>query len=345
MLVEFLQVNRTEVFESSDRKTKLFAPLGLMSDQLNEFLHAFYEQLITLLGEPFSVAPPVAMLKTAVAYGKEFLKLEYPLSHIIHSYGSMCQVITEMSINKNLTFSSKEFDVLNNCFDMAMASAVSGYQFRGNDEPEEKDIKRLGFLAQDLQGAIANASQALEMLKFRLVGIGKSSVMVLPRMHHLIDRALSEARIGKDPEIQIEKFWLSDLVNQIVATAQIEATKKNQAILTDVDWRIVIEADRQFILSALARLIHHAIDRTKPRGRIYVNANAWGPRVSIEIKDESGGGTGPNPTLESPALRDAALGLAIAQRAIRLSQGTLKIEDSPGKGMVYNIDIPLAIAR
>jgi signal transduction histidine kinase len=354
VLKEFLDKNRSEILQLSEEKTKSLAGLRGGSDLLNLGLPMFYEQLIRVLEEKLSAKPPEEMVKTAASHGKEFLRLGYSLSHVVHAYGSMCQAITELATRKKADISSEEFNILNGCLDVAIAAAVSEYQFRSNEQIDEREVKHLGFLAHELRNALSSATVASEMIKAGLVGTGGSTAKVLEanliRMRNLIDRSLSEVRMRADSELFIEKFRLSDLFDQIVLTAKVDAKKKSQALVADVDPKIELESDRQFILSAVANLLQNAIKYTKPNGRIWLRGKVAGKRVVIEIEDECGGIEPENvsalfePYTQQHVDRSGlGLGLAITQKAIHLSQGTVSVHNKPGSGCVFIIDLPQKI--
>ncbi len=351
MLHEFLTTHRNEILELSSEKTKELAGVRGGSEQLKLGLPLFYEQLIKVLEHKLNKYPQEDMLSVAASHGKEFLKLGYTLSHVVHSYGSMCQAITEMATKKNANISPSEFNILNGCLDIAIASAVSEFQFRSNAASEEREIKHLGFLAHELRNALSSATVAQEMIKAGLVGVGGSTASVLEanltRMRDLIDRALSEVRMRADSDLFIEKFRLSDLFDQIVITAKTDAAKKRQTIDVDIDWKIEIEADRQFILSAVANLIQNALKYSKSGGKISLKGKLNGDRVIIEVEDECGGiqidkiSSLFNPYVQENMDRSGlGLGLTITQRAVLLSQGTIQVRNNPGTGCAFVIDIP-----
>ncbi|MEK6775243.1 MAG: HAMP domain-containing sensor histidine kinase [Bdellovibrionota bacterium] len=351
MLHEFLQANRDEILELSAEKTKQLAGIRSDSAQLKVGLPLFYEQLIKVLEQKLSNHPRDEMLMAAASHGKEFLNLGYSLSHVVHSYGSMCQDITELATQKNADISPQEFNILNSCLDIAIASAVSEFQFRSNEASEERELKHLGFLAHELRNALSSATVAQEMIKAGLVGVGGSTASVLEanlaRMRNLIDRSLSEVRMRADSDLLVEKFRLSDLFDQIVITAKADASKKNQTIDIDVDWKIEIEADRQFILSAIANIIQNAIKYSKSGAKILLRGKLTGDRVLIEVEDECGGiKIDKISSLFKPFVQESidrsglGLGLTITQRAVLLSQGKIQVQNNPGAGCIFIIDIP-----
>lgn len=358
MLHEFLQENRIEILALSEEKTKNLSGLREVSEQLKLGLPLFCDQLIKVLvkrqGIHEQVQAPEDMLITAASHGKEFLYLGYSLSHVVHAYGSMCQAITEVATTKDAKISAGEFNILNGCLDIAIASAVSEFQFRNNEVNEQREIKHLGFLAHELRNALSSATVAHEMIKAGLVGVGGSTASVLEanlsRMRHLIDRSLAQVRMRADSDLLIEKFRLSDLFDQIYTTAKIDTEKRKQTLIVDIDYKIEMEGDQHLILSAVANLVQNALKYTKSGGKIWLRGKLSGDRVLIEIQDECGGlDTSKISSLFEPYVQNNAdrsglgLGLSITQKAIYLSQGTITVQNHTGVGCVFVIDIPIKI--
>ncbi len=356
MLHEFLEKYKKEILLLSEEKTLKLAGVRGESDKLKLGLPLFYDQLIRVLEQKLSSNPPEELLVAAAEHGKEFLRLGYSVSHVVHAYGAMCQAITELATTKSANISSSEFNILNGCLDVAIAAAVSEFQFRSVEASEAREIKHLGFLAHELRNALSSATLAQEMIKAGLVGTGGSTAAVLEanlsRMRHLIDRSLSEVRMRADVDLFVEKFRLVDLLDQILITAKIDADKKQQTLSCEVDWKIEIETDRQFVLSAIANLVQNAIKYTKSGGKICLRAKTSADRVLIEIEDECGGiEAGKIDALFEPYIKSSGdrsglgLGLAITQRAVYLCQGKISVRDKPGHGCAITIDIPRKIVE
>lgn len=351
MLQKFLQENRSEILLLTEEKTLSLAGIRDNSDELRIGLPLFYDQLIKVLEEKSHSKPPEKLLIAATEHGKEFLRLGYSLSHVVHAYGAMCQAITELATKKNANITPGEFNTLNGCLDIAIAAAVSEFQFRSNEASEAREMQHLGFLAHELRNALSSATVAQEMIKAGMVGTGGSTASVLEanlsRMGNLIDRSLSEVRMRADADAFVEKFRLSDLFDQILITAKIEGDKKKQVLRSEVDWKLEIEADRQFILSAVANLIQNAIKYTRTGGQIFLRGLSSGEWVLIEVEDECGG-IAPEkvdslftPYVQTTKDRSGlGLGLSITQRAVHLSQGKISIHNNPGYGCKFIIEIP-----
>jgi signal transduction histidine kinase len=352
MLHQFLEQNRKEILDLTEEKTKARTGSRPESDQLRLGLPLFLEYLIRVLQKsPTSVPSKQDMLQIAANHGKECLRLGYTLSHVVHAYGAMCQATTQLASLKNISITPAEFNTLNSCLDIAIASAVSEFQFRSNEDSKKREILTLGFLAHELRNALSSATIAHEMIKVGLVGAGGSTATVLEanltRMRDLIDRSLSEVRMRSDADPLVEKFRLSDLFDQIVTTAQIDANLKKQTLIIEVDWKIEIEADRQLILSATSNLIQNAIKYTPDKGKIWLRGKSIDEKIFIEVQDECGGiETSKITSLFDPYIQTNAdrsglgLGLTITQRAIHISQGKISVQNHAKVGCTFTIEIP-----
>jgi signal transduction histidine kinase len=266
----------------------------------------------------------------------------------------MCQAVTELAQEKKFNISAQEFNDLNLCLDIAIASAVTEFQFQSNLATEAREVQHLGFLAHELRNSLSSATIANEMIRQGLVGTGGSTARVLSeslaRMQDLIDRSLSEVRLRADPVVDVEKFSLFILVEQILLTAQAQANSKNQILKAEIFEEIFVETDRQLLLSVIANLVHNAIKFSKKNGIIYIRAGISGTSVRIEVEDECGG-ISPElmKTMFKPFVKNSfdhsglGLGLTIVCRALALIQGKVSVSDIQNHGCSFLVEIPLKI--
>jgi signal transduction histidine kinase len=353
MLYEFLEQNREEILNITEEKTvKLAGPLA-SSTELRHGLPIFYEHLIHHLKNP-KYLTEVQIVGGAADHGKELLRLNYTLSHVVHAYGAMCQAITELAQKKKAEISSQEFNDLNLCLDIAIAAAVSEFQFQSVQQTEAREAQHLGFLAHELRNALSSATVAHEMIKQGLVGTSGSTAKVLEenlaRMRNLIDRSLSEVRMRADPTIHLEDFQLNGLVDQIIVTAQHDARRKQQSLTSEIVAGFALRTDRQLLLSAIANLIQNALKYTKDGGTIIVRGEVVGENTLIQVLDECGG---LDPAFKKNLFKPfvsggydqsgLGLGLTIVQRAVGLLQGHIHVRDRPGHGCSFAIEMPTVL--
>ncbi|MBN8537064.1 MAG: HAMP domain-containing histidine kinase [Deltaproteobacteria bacterium] len=351
MLYEFLEKNRIEILALTEEKTIKLAGSLPSSAQLRAGLPLFFDHLIEYLKSPHLGNSEKNILTQAAIHGKELLKLNYTISHVVHAYGAMCQAITEYAQRNNSNISTQEFNDLNLCLDIAIASSVSEFQYQNVKIKEEKEVQHLGFLVHELRNALSSATMAQEMIKNGIVGSRGSTARVLEesltRMRKLMDSSLSEVRMRSDPTIHVEKFQLNFLIDQLLVTSLSEAKTKNQTIKTNIQEELYIETDRQLLLSAIANLLQNALKYSKVNGSITLQAASSSENVVIEVEDECGGI--PSKIIDSlfkpfntggEELSGLGLGLTIVKRAVSLLHGKISVTNTPGSGCIFMMVIP-----
>ena len=380
MLHEFLLQNRKEILAMTEKKSNDLAGVRPSSTQLKQGLPIFYSQLMSVLqlersfNEAVSVdrggmaaaarntdEPAMAkaagqpeeaeVAKSAGIHGKELLRLGYTLSHVVHAYGAMCQSITELATNKNITITANEFHDLNRCLDIAIAGAVTEFQSHRNIQNFNREIEHLGFLAHELRNALTSVNVAIQLIKRGTVGFGGSTGHVLDRnlkrIEELIDRSMTEVRLRMDPKVHIESGYLLQFVDQIIETADIQARVRNQTLEIHIDSKLTFEADHQLLYSTLSNLIQNALKYTREGGKIWVRGTLVATNIVVEVEDECGGLSNDAATeLFEPYVQrnenrtGLGLGLTIAQRAISLNHGTIQTRNLPGKGCIFVVTFP-----
>ncbi len=351
MLYQFLEENRSEIIALAEEKVSNLAGSLPSSTVLQRGLPIFYEHLIEYLKSAKSGFTIENIVQGAASHGKELMRLNYTLSHVVHTYGAMCQAVTEHAQRRKKSILTDEFNDLNMCLDIAISAAVSEFQFRSVKAIEEKEVQHLGFLVHELRNALSSATVAHEMIKQGIVGTSGSTSRVLGenlvRMRNLIDRSLSEVRLRADPEVHIEKFNLGALVDQIIITAESGARARQQVIANTVSSSMELETDRQLLLSILANLLQNALKYTKIGGKVTLRSGDSGKNIVIEIEDQCGG---LSPELQkslfTPFVSSGVdqsglgLGLTIVKRATELLQGHIQVNNNPGTGCAFRIEIP-----
>jgi signal transduction histidine kinase len=351
MLEEFLKKYESEILALAESKTLELAGTLSSSHKMRQGLPEFYKQLIKFLQGSSPIDTEANLKAEAGGHGREMLRLNYSLSHVVHAYGAICQSITGLAQRKGVKISSEDFNTFNLCLDVAIASAVSEYQYRSNEMSEERESKNLGFLAHELRNTLSSATIAHSMIKQGLVGTGGSTAMVLEesliRMRVLIDRSLSEVRMRTNADPTIENFDLGDLIDQIVLTAEVGSLEKKQVLESDIKVKIEIESDRQLLLTVIANTVQNAIKYTKRNGHILISAELSEKSVVVKVEDECGG-------IDEDQVKDLfkpfksgtqdksglGIGLTIVKQATSLLQGKISVENNPGCGCTFVLEIP-----
>jgi signal transduction histidine kinase len=379
-LLEFLKTNEKLILARVEEKSSALAGPRPTSEPPKSGLPIFYKQLLHVLehapeepshpdvdnegmvraandsDEPAIAAAAgrpydIEVAKSAGDYGKELQQLGYTLSHVVHAYGAICQSITEVAIEKKAAITTEEFRELNRCLDCAIAGAVTVFHAERAEGVSSRETEHLGFLAHELRNVLAIVNTSLRLIKSGTVGFGGSIGQVLDRalkrQQELVDRSLAEVRLRVDPKVHKETASVLQLIDQMVETAELETSQKNQTLKIEVDPGLEVEADQYLLFSAVSNLVQNAIKYTCAGGTIRIRGHAAGKQTIIEVEDQCGGlnSTSPHelfkPFEQGSKNRDGlGLGLTIAQRAIALNDGRIDVENRPGTGCIFRISLP-----
>ena len=357
MFYEFLALHRTEIIARTRAKVAARnAPLP-PTEELEHGATLFLAQLTdTLRREQETAERPTSgeMAQSAIRHGGELRQAGFTVAQVVHDYGDVCQAVTELAIERDVSISADEFRTLNRCLDEAIAQAVTEHARLRELSLSDRGTERLGFFAHELRNLLSNAMLAFEVLKGGTVGVGGSTGMLLGRnlvaLRDLIDRSLVAVRLEAGLQRR-ERIPLTELMEEVALAAPIEAKARGlQLTVTPVTTPGAIDVDRQLITAALANLLQNAFKFTRPNGQVVLrtDTNTATGRVLIDVEDECGGlPQGKAGGLFVPFEQRSAnrtglgLGLAIARESVESNGGVIRTRNLPGKGCIFTIDLPL----
>ena len=118
MLCDFLKENREEIISICKEKVSADSESKPTSTLLDQGLPIFYNELIGVLQRTSEAGESVSDSENfhiknrikkgdAAAHGRESLRLGYSISQVVHSYGAICQSITEFVQSKSFNMISR----------------------------------------------------------------------------------------------------------------------------------------------------------------------------------------------------------------------------------------------
>lgn len=353
MLHEFLTKEREAILAQCEHEILLF---GGSKDASKAGWHIFYDELIDLMhrDEPFEFHAELGKhTKAAEGHGKEYVRMGFTVSEVVHSYGVICQTITEFAQKLSYPITSREFRQLNLSLDTAIAEAVTEFEKVKAEEHDLKETEHLGILAHELRNSLQSAAIAMEMIEGGSFGARSNTGTLLQRslsrMAELIDTALTEVRLRVEPRVRLERMRAYEIMSEVGATAGFQARARNMTLAMQGASDLEVVADRQLIVSALANLVQNGLKFSRMGGTVTVRARKNRDRILIEVEDQCGG---LEPSVQAelfkPFVQQATdrtgvgLGLTISKRAVELSKGKLRVENLPGQGCIFIIDLPHA---
>ena len=355
MLYEFVDLNRDLLISRTRERVRSRPWPSVAPGEVEHGVPLFLTQLSeTLRLEATSVSVPTDAISVAAArHGGDLLRLGYSVSQVVHDYGDICQTITALAVEQRAPISVEEFHTLNRCLDTAIAEAVTEYARLTADKRSEEEVERLGHAAHDLRDILNTAMLAFHTLKRGAVAVNGSTGAILGQslmsLREVIDRALSEVRLEAGRQRRA-RLPVVTFIDEIAASGMLHSEYRQiQFAVNAVDPGLWIEADPQLLASALMNLLHDAFKYTPPGGRVVLRARAEHGRLLIETEDECGGIPPSKGDLfqkfgerRGSDRSGLGLGLSIARKAVRAHGGEISVRNTPGKGCVFIIDLPLA---
>src|ERR1700686_2765173 len=353
MLLKFIGENRAELIRRTREKVQARSAPRATADEIQSGVPIFLTQFTDLLGVTTGeMLPTPAIAASATKHGSDLLRRGFTIAQVVHDYGDICQAITELAVNQSKELSTTEFHVLNLGLANAIAMAVTEYSRQREQNLAGEEVERLGFLAHELRNLISTATMAFQFLRGGTVAIGGSTGGVLERalkgLRDLVDRSLAEVRLASGQHKRT-RVVLAEFIEEVEMSAALDAKARSiKLTVAPVDYAIAVEADRQLLASAVSNLLQNAFKFTRAGGNVSLRARKRTDRVVIEIEDECGGlPPGKAEELFHPFDRRGddktglGLGLAISHKSVGANGGEIKVENMPGRGCVFIVELPI----
>jgi signal transduction histidine kinase len=364
MLHDFIIANRDDIIVRARQRARLRTTARLPEATLEHGIPLFLSQLVTVLAyaekdRPLESASELSahrrITHSSELHGEDMLRNGFSVAQVVHGYGDVCQVVTELAGEMDAAIAAEDFQVFNRCLDDAIAGAVTAYGREREQDLADEGTERLGVFAHELRNLLGTAMLSFDVLKKGMVGVGGSTGAIhsrsLSRLHALIERSLAEVRLDAG-EPKRERISLLDFLAEVEVTAMLQVDAHPRELHLSVvspDQDATIVADRQLLTSAVSNLLQNAFKFTHAHGNVSLTTELTNTRVLIDVRDECGGlPPGKAEELFRPFVQAASdrsglgLGLSIALRAVRANSGELRVRDIPGQGCAFTIDLPRA---
>ena len=211
----------------------------------------------------------------------------------------------------------------------------------------------LGDVSHELRSPLARLIVALSLLK---QGQGEEAIeyqsrigIEAERLDKLIGQLLTLTRIdsGVDANLR-ETFDLANLVQEVVADGDFEARAQNRSVRFLANESCSITGVAELIRSAVENVIRNAVRHTADGTAVEVTIERQSKAILLRVRDHG-------PGVPDAMLTDiflpfhsvnnhsggAGLGLAIADRVVRMHNGTIQAYNAREGGLV--IDIKLSV--
>lgn len=361
MLHELLEAKRREVVDRwTGRVSGEFLPASMPNPELTNHLPAFLDEIISALRrkeerEAGGSAPGDGA--AAAAHGEQRLRLGFSLDAVVREYGALRGAIIATALAAGVEPTLDEMQVVYDRIITGIANAVSEYTRRRDAELQHQANEHFAFVAHELRNPLSSATMAFQFLKVkdllprdtRIVGALERG---LQRTSELIDQTLQRARLASGAELRRERTTLAALIEDVVLGAVVEADSKGIELRVRVDHDDELSLDLRMIRSGLDNLLRNAVKYTSVGSVVELRGGISNGRAVIEIEDRCGGlPPGKVESVFAPFIRldrpesGFGLGLAIAKQAVDAHGGSIRVQNLPGRGCIFVLELPLAAGK
>ncbi|CAN5908666.1 hypothetical protein BH11MYX4_BH11MYX4_08670 [soil metagenome] len=353
MLRDFISENREEILARARLRVAGRSSPAASDVELTRGLPVFLDQLgeALLKASSSEAADHTAMKETASDHGDVLFDQGLTAEQVVHDYGDLCQVITGLAVEQKSDIPAQDFQTFNLCLDDAIAGAVTSYSARRERSLAAEDTERLGVLAHEMRNVLNVAMLAFASIRKGTVAPGGSTGAMLERnllnLQTLVDRSMADVR--RDAGLRnTERVAVWEIIEEVAIGASMLARIRGLTLVVPtVDHALVVDVDRQTLAAAISNLLQNALKFTHPASTISLATSTKGDRILIAVEDECGGlPAGQSASLLKPLTQKGAdrsglgLGPAICLKAMKVLGGELHIDDLPGKGCIFTIDLP-----
>jgi signal transduction histidine kinase len=355
VLHEVLEGNRDEILSRWKELVRgTLAPESMPSVELINHFPQFLSEIIAALREDAGLSarvPTPDQTSTAAGHGAQRLRLGFSLDSVVREYGALrdAVVATGQAAGAEITF--QELQVIFDCMISGIADAVSEYTIQRDAELLRQANEHFGFVAHELRNPLSAARTAFETLRLKgqLPADGRAVGALergLRRTSELINQTLQMARVASGIELRPQWTTLRALLDDVELGSIAEAESKG------IELRMVLEKDQRInldvrlIRSAVSNLVSNGV-KYSHSGVVELRGSVTNGRIVIEVEDACGG-------LEPGKVEEAfapfvrlntsqtgfGLGLAIARQAVAAHGGSIRVQNLPGKGCIFVLELP-----
>ena len=356
-LAEILADHHDAVMTTWETKIRgTITPESMPALELIDHLPAFLDELIAALrAQAGDAAAPDALQSSAIArhHGEQRLRLGFSVDAVVREYGALHEAIVMIARQAGGRPTVFELNCVFGFIIEGIARAVSEYALRRDAEVVRQHNEHIAFIAHELRNPLAAAATAHEILKAQghlpsASRAGEALARGLTSMQELIDHALIVAKVVSGVEVQREPVLLRELLLDTELMASTEADERGVRLDVDIPQDAMLGIDRRLMRSAINNIVRNAVKYTARGTSVNIRSRIDGDHVLIEVEDCCGGL--PPGKIEAafvPFVRlttrvpGFGLGLAIAKQAIDAHGGAIRVQNLPGKGCMFVIELPL----
>lgn len=197
LLCDFIATNREQLIARCREKATGRSDSPPVPGEIERGVPVLLNQLVGVLRAGVEPGPEIS--ETALMHGRDLLRAGYSVAEVVHTYGDVCQSVTELAVELDATIRSEDFRLLNKSLDDAIASAVTEFGRKAQSSADGKAAH--GSDRVELRNLSKAALLAFEAIRSGQVGMAGSTGTVLHRnlieIVALANRSLAEPPVAE----------------------------------------------------------------------------------------------------------------------------------------------------
>jgi len=331
-------------------------PEAMSSTELLDHLPAFLDTVIDALREDAGddELAPAPQAGDPASHGEQRLRLGFSLDSVVREYGALRDAIVATAVDAGEEITLREIQLVFDLTIDGIAHAVTEYTFQRDVELMRQANEHFAFVAHELRNPLSSATAAFQLLHANghlpTATAGRTVAALqrgLQRTAELIDQTLKVARVASGVGLQRRDTTLKELFEEAEMGVIAEAEAKGIEVKLMIETDQALSLDRRLMQSAIGNLLRNAVKYSAPRSVVEMRGRLADERVVIEVADGCGGlEPGTIERAFAPFMRfdqlesGFGLGLAIAKQAADAHGGSIRVQNVPGTGCIFVLELP-----
>lgn len=351
-LTDFVANNKKKIIKTWEKLAVERLGLHLEKSELLNDLPNFLDDLVTALANSSHAWPD---LDNAHSHGRQRMRLGINMSVLTEEMLIITEAICVVAKQQQRDLSNDEVISLTRALARGTAASINAYSTMRDKELAKQASDHFSFVAHELRTPLQTALMSAALIRETAGKAREESLQKLDRALaqtiELVDNTLVQVRLSGETQLVLQSFPVEELLQAAFYDIEGHIHLKGLKLKTDIT-PFELNADRRLLLSALTNLIKNAIKFTGHGGTIYVSATQQDERALFEVADQCGGMPEDLPgRLFQPYVQGGqdqtgfGLGLMIVKQATDAHQGRVSINNRPGDGCSFVIEIPIKASK
>jgi signal transduction histidine kinase len=355
-LSSLLADRRVEILERWTQRIRWeHADKELSRGELWDRLPHFFDDVLEALRAPAGVKDNDAVAGAdtpSVEHGTQRLRVGFDLSEVIREYEILTECILDEVNAVEGAISIEQLRRVLRLVNAGRVDAVSAYVEHRGEDVAQAHSQHVSFVAHELRGPLMTALMAVQQLRRNVPQENEWALGMLSRslatLRDLINKVLTTERLDGRVQLTRETLDLGVLLDQVVTENRLSAEQRQVKLIVKAPRALPFSGDRRLLRSAFENVLSNAIKFTQEGSTVTVSGQRQKGAILIEVEDACGGlPDGDTAALFKPFVQRGqdrtgfGLGLAIVKQAIELHGGRAAVNDLPGKGCVFSLELPV----